>query len=120
MKKKQEVEVQHSVVQSIESANTLVASINAMPEFVFVGRVFEHAWAGVFYESYGVGLACFLSSKDSASWFDTQDIAPIEVVQVSALEAMSIAKRVNLDYIHLLSNEMKNPLGHFSTSAGYM
>jgi hypothetical protein len=60
-----------------------------------------------------LGLACFLSQKDAENWFDTQEFEKIDIVEVSALEAMSIASQVDLKYIHLLSNEWKNPLCHF-------
>jgi len=121
MKKKQDelINIQQSIIDSIQGISTLVDSVNEMPEKVFVGRVSEGAWAGVFYEDYGIGLACFVSITDCLPWLDTLHSQPIEIVQVTALEAASIAKRVNLEYIHLLSNEIRSPLGHFSTSARY-
>jgi len=92
--------------------DTIVDEIQQFPDKFFVARCSNGSWAKISYSDTGLGLACFLSHHDSKSWFSVPKKDALQLVEMTRAEASVIAKTENLRYLHLLSESIKQPLGH--------
>lgn len=94
----------------------MINHIEDFPEVIYVSRLISGKLAKITYPELGLGLACFLSKADSKSWRGLSDECSLSVVKMVKSEAIRLAKRENLKYIHLLSNDFSSPLNHFKIS----
>lgn len=94
----------------------VVKQIQDFSDVIFVGRFKSGDWAKLSYSQYGMGLACFLSEKDSKDWYSVPDKQHFNLVSMLKEDAIKLAKRENVEYLHLLSNDIKSPLSHFKIS----
>lgn len=101
------------ITNRIKSQHTAI--VNAIPKFpekVLVGRCKNGKWAKVSYSDTGLGLACFAFAQDSEDWFEVPGKTPLRLVEMTKDEAIKIAKKEKLNYLHLLSNNIAEPLAH--------
>lgn len=91
----------------------IVESIPQFPEKIFVGRSKNGKWAKVSYSQMGLGLACFAFAKDSEDWFSLPNKMPLRLIEMTKDDAIKLAKKENLNFLHLLSSSVAEPLAHY-------
>jgi hypothetical protein len=92
---------------------TIINSINEIPEAMYLVQASPNVWGLAHYNDYGQGFACFLSEVDSKAYRDIQTNRQLKVVKVPTLEILFLARGARIKYIHLLSNDINNPLAHY-------
>ena len=95
---------------------SIIDHIEDFPETVYVGKCHNGSWAKLTYPKFGLGLACFLSKADSETWYSSPDKHPLTLVEMVKSEAIKLAKKENLKYLHLLSESAETPLNHLKIS----
>jgi len=99
-----------------ERHRNIISNIEEFPEILYVGKCNNGNWSKLTYPKFGLGLACFWSKADSETWYSSPNKHPLILVKMVKSEAIKLAKKENLKYLHLLSNDISTPLNHLKIS----
>lgn len=98
--------------QLISRHNSIVEQIQGFPDTIFVGRLESGEWAKLSYPKHGMGLACFRYEQDGKSWYSAPGKQNLEMVSMLRQEAVKLARREKVQYLHLLSDDVSKPFNH--------
>lgn len=96
--------------------NSVIEQIRSFPDVIFVGRLESGDWARLSYPKYGMGLACFVSELDGKNWRSAPGNHGLNMVGMLRQEAIKLATREKVQYLHLLSDDISKPFSHLKIS----
>lgn len=96
--------------------NSVIEQIQGFPDVILVGRLESGDWARLSYPKYGMGLACFLSKFDGKNWHSVPGNQGLQMVSMLRQDAIKLATREKVQYLHLLSDDISKPFSHLKIS----